>query len=61
MEELERRLVAKGCLRCYLLVADDNQEAIEFYQELGWEVMEHIAPMAKALIAGWGDPEEDAR
>lgn len=57
MEELERRLVAKGCLRCYLLVADDNQEAIEFYRRLGWEVMEDIAPMAKAFIGDWGDQE----
>lgn len=60
MEELERRLVAKGCLRYYLLVAHDNQEAIAFYRQLGWEIMEDIVPMAKALIPGWGDPEEEA-
>ncbi|MFQ6058617.1 MAG: GNAT family acetyltransferase [Anaerolineae bacterium] len=58
MEELERRLVAKGCLRCYLLVARDNREAIEFYRELGWEVMEGIVPMAKAFITDWGDLED---
>lgn len=58
MEELERRLAAKGCLRYYLLVARKNQEAIAFYRALGWEVMEGIVPMAKALIPGWGDLEE---
>jgi ribosomal protein S18 acetylase RimI-like enzyme len=37
MDEVERRLVAKGCLRCYLLVMDDAREAIDFYRHLGWE------------------------
>ena len=37
MTEIERRLVAKGCLRCYLLVKDDAREVIEFYREQGWD------------------------
>ena len=37
MDEIERRLVAKGCLRCYLLVMDDAREVIDFYRHLGWE------------------------
>lgn len=37
MEEVERRLKAKGCLRCYLLVKHDAQDVIEFYRQLGWE------------------------
>jgi ribosomal protein S18 acetylase RimI-like enzyme len=37
MQEIERRLVAKGCLRCYLLVKDDAREVIEFYRRQGWD------------------------
>lgn len=37
MEEVERRLVAKGCRRCYLLVKDDASDVIEFYRQLGWD------------------------
>lgn len=40
MEELERRLKAKGCLKCYLLVTKDNPQALAFYERLGWEVMD---------------------
>lgn len=36
MNEIERRLVAKGCLRCYLLVKEDARDVIEFYRRLGW-------------------------
>lgn len=43
MTELERRLKAKGCLKCYLLVTRDNPEALAFYDRLGWEAMDlHI-------------------
>ena len=40
MAELESRLRAKGCLKYYLLVKPDNQEAHDFYGELGWEQMD---------------------
>lgn len=40
MEELEKRLRAKGCLKYYLLVLSDNEEAIRFYEKRGWERME---------------------
>ncbi len=40
MEELEKRLKAKGCLRTYLLVTHENSEAIKFYENLGWQVMD---------------------
>ena len=49
MAELERRLVAKGCLRAYLLVTEDNQETIAFYRRLGWEVMP-VVTMGKTLV-----------
>ncbi len=37
MDELERRLRAKGCIRYYLLVTTDNDTAIRFYEQRGWE------------------------
>ena len=40
MEELERRLRAKGCIRYYLLVTADNLDAIQFYEMRGWERMD---------------------
>lgn len=49
MAEMERRLVAKGCLRAYLLVTEDNQETIAFYRRLGWEVMP-VVTMGKTLV-----------
>lgn len=43
MDELEARLRQKGCLRYYLLVTNDNLDAVRFYQTRGWEVMDlHI-------------------
>lgn len=39
MQELELRLRAKGCLKYYLLVTKDNEEAIDFYESIGCEVM----------------------
>lgn len=40
MAELENRLRAKGCLRCYLLVTKDNDAAIRFYEASGWEILD---------------------
>ncbi len=43
MDELEARLRQKGCLRYYLLVTNDNLDAMRFYQTRGWEEMDlHI-------------------
>ena len=43
MDNLERRLRAKGCIRSYLLVTYNNAEAIEFYEKHGWQKMDlHI-------------------
>lgn len=39
MRILEDRLRAKGCLRYYLLVTLENERAMRFYEELGWERM----------------------
>lgn len=43
MEEVERRLRALGCRRVYLLVTNENAQAMRFYEERGWQVMDlHI-------------------
>jgi ribosomal protein S18 acetylase RimI-like enzyme len=39
MQELENRLRAKGCRKCYLLVLADNANAIRFYENHGWREM----------------------
>ncbi len=40
MAELEKRLRTKGCIRVYLLVTRDNEEAMAFYEKRGWEKMD---------------------
>lgn len=49
MAELENRLRLKGCLRCYLLVTIDNENAFEFYQRRGWERMDTVFIYGKEL------------
>lgn len=39
MNEVEKRLQAKGCVKCYLLVVADNENAIQFYENRGWREM----------------------
>jgi ribosomal protein S18 acetylase RimI-like enzyme len=36
IEEVEKRLQSKGCVKCYLLVFADNTDAAEFYKKRGW-------------------------
>ncbi len=47
---LEEKLKEKGCIRYYLLVTKDNQEAINFYKKRGWENMDDLYPFAKSLL-----------
>lgn len=49
MDELEARLRAKGCLKCYLLVTSDNPEAEVYYQHRGWQHMDSIRLYGKEL------------
>ena len=49
MEELEARLRAKGCLKCYLLVTADNPEAEVYYQHRGWQPMDSVRLYGKEL------------
>lgn len=39
MDALEDRLRELGCLKCYLLVVDGNDEVAHYYEHLGWEAM----------------------
>jgi ribosomal protein S18 acetylase RimI-like enzyme len=36
LTEVEKRLQARGCLKCLLHVFADNTEAVQFYRNLGW-------------------------
>lgn len=36
LQEVEQRLKAKGCIKCLLLVLQDNEGAKRFYEESGW-------------------------
>ena len=49
MNELELRLRAKGCLKCYLLVTNDNPEAEVYYQRRGWQHMDTVRLYGKEL------------
>jgi ribosomal protein S18 acetylase RimI-like enzyme len=40
MDEVERRLKAKGCLKSYLLVVAGNEDAVRYYQKRGWQEMD---------------------
>ena len=40
MNELEKRMKIKGCIRSYLLVTRENLEAARFYESRGWEQMD---------------------
>ena len=39
MQEVEARLLRKGCLKAYLLVTNENEEVIPFYEKRGWSEM----------------------
>ena len=39
LAEVEKRLKAKGCLKCYLLVSAENINAAQFYERRGWREM----------------------
>jgi len=49
VDALEERLKAKGCIRYYLLVTKNNEEAIRFYESRGWETMDDLFIFAKDL------------
>ena len=50
MDEVESRLRAKGCLRCYLLVTTNNPEGMQYYEKHGWERMDFVVTYGKNLV-----------
>jgi ribosomal protein S18 acetylase RimI-like enzyme len=49
MDELERRLRARGCIRAYLMVVQGNEAAGRFYEKRGWEPMSWVTTYGKDL------------
>lgn len=49
MDEVESRLRAKGCLKCYLLITEDNLEVADYYQRRGWKAMDTVHLYGKEL------------
>lgn len=39
LKEVEKRLQAKGCKKCYLLVSAENTDAMKFYENQAWREM----------------------
>lgn len=50
MDEVEAKLRAKGCLKCYLLVTEDNPEVETYYRNRGWQHMDTIHLFGKELL-----------
>jgi ribosomal protein S18 acetylase RimI-like enzyme len=49
MDEVEKRLKDKGCIKCYLMVAEGNEAAMRFYEKRHWERMDTIYTYGKEL------------
>jgi ribosomal protein S18 acetylase RimI-like enzyme len=49
LKEVESRLRLKGCLKCYLMVTPDNQEAMHYYEQRGWHPMDYVRLYGKEL------------
>ncbi|MBI5964175.1 MAG: GNAT family N-acetyltransferase [Chloroflexi bacterium] len=47
LDEVEKRLQSKGCLKCYLLVTAENTSAVEFYEQHNWNEMTNDRILAK--------------
>ena len=47
LAEVEKRLKAKGCRKCYLLVTADNTDAAQFYEQRDWNEMKNDRIFAK--------------
>lgn len=47
LTEVEKRLQAKGCIKCLLVVLEDNKAAMQFYEECGWKVVPEDRVFAK--------------
>lgn len=50
MDAVEARLRGKGCLKCYLLVTNDNREVEDYYRNRGWQHMDSVRIFGKELL-----------
>lgn len=49
IEELERRLVERGCTQVNLLVFDDNQTGRSFWEQVGYQGTERLVMYRRRL------------
>lgn len=49
LAEVEARLQTLGCLKCYLMVTPDNEEAMRYYEGRGWHHMDYVRLYGKDL------------
>lgn len=49
MREIEKRLVAKGCIRAFLLVHADNAEARALYEKQDWVLLANDVVYSKDI------------
>ena len=49
LDEVEARLRAKGCLKSYLMITLDNDEAAQYYEHRGWHFMDYVRLYGKDL------------
>jgi ribosomal protein S18 acetylase RimI-like enzyme len=50
MDAVEARLRDKGCLKCYLLVTNDNRDVEDYYRNRGWQHMDSVRLFGKELL-----------
>ncbi len=50
LTEVEKRLKAKGCIKCLLIVTDDNDGAKHFYHERGWNLLPDDRVFSKMFV-----------
>jgi ribosomal protein S18 acetylase RimI-like enzyme len=50
LSEVEKRLRAKGCVKCYLLVIAGNEHAVHFYENRNWFEMTEVRILGKELL-----------
>ena len=50
LAEVEKRLKEKGCIKCLLMVLEDNETAKRFYEESGWKAVPEDLVFMKMFI-----------
>lgn len=50
LAEVEKRLKEKGCIKCLLMIFEDNETAKKFYEESGWKAVPEDLVFMKMFI-----------